>query len=94
MKNLIIASTSTLHGGAYLEYLLPELEVHFSNCKSILFVPYARPGGISHEDYTAKVATAFAEINIEVKGIHEYEDPALAIRKAEGIFTGGGNDFK
>ena len=93
MKNLIIASTSTLHGGAYLEYLLPELEVHFSNCKSILFVPYARPGGISHEDYTAKVATAFAEINIEVKGIHEYEDPALAIRKAKGIFTGGGNTF-
>ena len=26
MKNLIIASTSTLHGGSYLDYLLPVLK--------------------------------------------------------------------
>jgi dipeptidase E len=93
MKNLIIASTSTLHGGDYLEYLLPELAIHFKNCKSILFIPYARPGGISHEDYTSKVKDAFEKINIDVKGIHEYESVTNAIENAEGIFTGGGNTF-
>lgn len=93
MKNIIIASTSTLHGGEYLEYLLPELSKHFKHCKTILFVPYARPSGISHEEYTAKASLAFAKINIAVKGIHEFENPISAIENAEGIFTGGGNTF-
>jgi dipeptidase E len=92
-KNAIIASTSTLHGGDYLEYLLPELKLHFANCKTILFIPFARPGGISHEDYTTKVDSAFAKINKEVKGIHEFDDYSSAIKNAEGIFTGGGNTF-
>lgn len=93
MKNIIIASTSTLHGGDYLEYILPELSVHFEHCKTILFIPFARPGGISHDEYTAKVALAFAKINKGVKGIHEFEDFSKAIKNAEGIFTGGGNTF-
>lgn len=93
MKNIIIASTSTLHGGNYLEYLLPALQSHFNNCKSILFIPYARPGGISHDEYTQKVSSAFETLTISVKGIHEFENPEEAIQNAEGIFTGGGNTF-
>jgi dipeptidase E len=93
MKNCIIASTSTLYGGIYLDYLLPELKLHFKNCKSILFIPYAQPSGLSYDDYTNRVAVAFAELNIAVKGIHEFEDPKAAIEQSEGIFTGGGNTF-
>ncbi|WP_181954053.1 dipeptidase PepE [Flavobacterium cellulosilyticum] len=93
MKNIIIASTSTLHGGDYLDYLLPELKVHFKDCKTILFIPFARPGGISYEEYTSKVALAFGKIDKNVKGIHEFEDVTKAITNAEGIFTGGGNTF-
>jgi dipeptidase E len=93
MKNCIIASTSTLHEGEYLEYLLPELQSHFKNCETILFIPFARPSGISHDEYTSKVATAFAKINKTVKGVHQFENPKEAVQKAEGIFTGGGNTF-
>ena len=93
MKNAIIASTSTLANEDYLQYLLPELELLFSQCKTILFIPYARPGGISHEEYTEKVQTAFEKINKKVVGIHEFDNPENAIRQAEGIFTGGGNTF-
>jgi dipeptidase E len=93
MKNCIIASTSTLYGGSYLDYLLPELKLHFENCKLILFIPYAQPGGLSYEEYTDRVSKAFAKLNIEVKGIHEFENPIAAIEEAEGIFTGGGNTF-
>lgn len=93
MKSIIIASTSTLHGGSYLDYLLPTLQEHFRDCKTILFIPYARPSGISHEAYTQKVTEAFDKINISVKGIHEFENPQSAIKSAEGIFTGGGNTF-
>ena len=93
MKKLILASTSTLHGGDYLDYLLPTLESHFSNCKTLLFIPYARPGGLSYKDYTKKVSDTFAKINITVKGIHEFDNAAEAVKNAEAIFTGGGNTF-
>ena len=93
MKKVILASTSTLYGGDYLDYLLPTLSKHFSSCKTLLFIPYARPGGISHSDYTKKVHDTFAKINIKVNGIHEYDNTTEAIQKAEAIFTGGGNTF-
>jgi dipeptidase E len=93
MKKLIIASTSTLHGGNYLEYILPVLQHHFSKVSTLLFVPYAQPGGISYDDYTNIVKKAFASINIDVKGIHEFSNPIKALENAQGIFTGGGNTF-
>jgi dipeptidase E len=93
MKNLIIASTSTLFGGGYLDYIMPELETLFADANTVLFIPYARPGGISHEDYTAKASEAFAKIGKEIAGLHEFDNPVEAIQKAEGIFTGGGNTF-
>lgn len=93
MKKLIIASTSTLHGGNYLEYLLPALQEHFKNCKSLVFVPYARPGGISHDNYTQRAASFFAKLSISVKGAHEFNNPAQALTDAEAVFTGGGNTF-
>lgn len=93
MKNIIIASTSTLHNGHYLDYLLPELQTLFTNCREVLFIPYARPSGISHDEYTKKVSEAFAKINILVRGIHEFENPITALENAKGIFTGGGNTF-
>lgn len=93
MKNLIIASTSTLHGGDYLEYILPTLEQHFANSETIIFIPYARPGGMSHDEYTERVQLAFSKINKKIVGLHTFENPMEAIQKAEGVFTGGGNTF-
>ena len=93
MKNLIIASTSTVYGLGYLEYLLPTLKEHFKNTDTVIFIPYARPGGISHDEYTDKVAGAFEKIGKKVVGLHTFENPAEAISNAQGIFTGGGNTF-
>ena len=93
MRNIIIASTSTIHESGYLEYITEELKVFFKDAKTILFIPYARPGGISHIAYTAIAYNAFSKIGIKVKGIHEYENPVEAIKKADGIFVGGGNTF-
>jgi len=93
MKKIIIASTSTLHNGGYLEYLFPVLRTHFEGVKNLIFIPYARPSGLTHSAYTEKVREAFAKIDINVKGIHEFENAIDAIENAEGIFTGGGNTF-
>ncbi len=91
--NIILASTSTLYGGQYLEYLKPELEKLFADVDEILFIPFARPGGISHEEYTAKAASFFSTIGKKVRGFHEFEDKAEAINQAKAYFTGGGNTF-
>ena len=72
MKKLIIASTSTIHGSGYLEYLLPTLSSFFVDVKTLLFIPYARPGGISYDEYTQIVQNSFTKINIDVKGIHQF----------------------
>ncbi len=93
MKHIIIASTSTIYGSGYLEYLLDELNVFFKHAKHILFIPYARPNGISYDDYTTKAKDAFYKINKKVVGIHEFENPKDAITNAEAIFVGGGNTF-
>jgi dipeptidase E len=94
MRKMIIASTSTVFGSGYLAYLLPTLQVHFKSVKTVLFIPYARPGGISYDDYTAVATKAFSALDIHVKGIHEFENPKQAILNAEGIFIGGGNTFE
>ena len=94
MKKLIIASTSTVHGKGYLEYILPELAIFFKGIEEIVFIPYARPGGIDYDGYTTIVKKAFSSIHINVKGIHEFKSSIDAIKNAQGIFTGGGNTFE
>ncbi len=93
MENAILASTSTLHGQNYLEYLLPEITTLFQDCSEIIFIPFARPGGISHQDYTEHVQKALGKLPFRVKGLHEFQDPVKALNECDGIFTGGGNTF-
>ncbi|QNL48269.1 dipeptidase PepE [Olivibacter sp. SDN3] len=93
MKNVILASTSTLYGEAYLTYLKEEITSLFNNVSELIFIPFARPGGISYELYMQNVSNFFALLNIRVKGLHDFQDPAEAINMAQGIFTGGGNTF-
>lgn len=89
----IIASTSTIHGSSYLEYLLPVLKSHFEGVDEILFIPFARPGGISHQEYTAKASFGLQSCVKKVRGIHEFKNKQEAISKAKAIFVGGGNTF-
>jgi dipeptidase E len=94
MKNLIIASTSTVFKGSYLDYLLEATLVDFySETNEIIFIPYARPGGISHDEYTLIASEAFKKINKIVVGIHTLKNPLEALKSSKGVFTGGGNTF-
>lgn len=93
MKNLIVASTSTVFGGEYLDYLTQEMADLFKDTKEVIFIPYARPGGISHDEYTAKAEKVFKKIGKKLIGLHTFKDPVEAIKKAKGAFTGGGNTF-
>ncbi|RLJ67292.1 dipeptidase E [Lacinutrix venerupis] len=93
MRSIIIASTSKVFGGETLDYILEDLKNHFKNTDEILFIPYARPGGISHEEYTQKVKEPFNLIDKKIIGIHEFKNPIKALKEAKGIYVGGGNTF-
>lgn len=91
--NILLASTSTLYGGNYLEYLTEEIRELYKGINEILFIPFARPSGITHEEYTAKVQEFFTQFDITVFGLHEFVDKKEAVKNAKGYFTGGGNTF-
>ena len=91
---MFIASTSTVHGEAYLEYILPDLKEFFRGINEVLFVPYARPGGINYDAYTTITKKAFSLIDVAIKGIHEFDNPKKAVNNATAIFIGGGNTFE
>ena len=93
MKNLIVASTSTVFGGNYLDYLTEEMAELFKDTEEVIFIPYARPGGISHDEYSAKAAKAFDKIGKKLIGLHTFSNPVEALKNAKGAFTGGGNTF-
>lgn len=93
MKKIILASTSTIYGSEYLDYILPTLELFFKDIDEILFIPYARPGGVTFQEYTNIVKKSFSKIRINVRGIHEFNDTIQAVQNSQAIFTGGGNTF-
>ena len=90
---LLIVSTSTVFGKPYLSYLKDECADFFKQSKKILFIPFARPGGISHDEYTSKAKVFFEDLGFEFKGAHEFENPEDGCNWAEGFFIGGGNTF-
>lgn len=89
---LLVISTSTIYGSGYLAYIRDEIN-DFLQTDELLFIPYARPSGISHDDYTSNVKEALSPFGIRVSGVHEYEDAKAAVRQAKAIFIGGGNTF-
>ena len=92
MKKMLLASTSTIFGQKYLEYLHNEIKNIFLGCKNILFIPYARPSGISHLEYTIKVKTVFNMLGLNIID-YTNENIRSNLEKCDGIFTGGGNTF-
>lgn len=93
MRNMILASSSSIHGSGYLEYLQPQLSDLFKNCNQIVFIPYAQPNGISYDEYTKIAQEGFRFMNKKVVGIHTFSNPVEAMENAEAVFIGGGNTF-
>lgn len=88
--HVLMLSSSRQGNEAYLEHAAPMIKTHLGNITSVLFIPYAGVT-VSWDDYTQKVQNALPDLN--VKGIHEYENPKEAIEQADAILVGGGNTF-
>ena len=59
MRDVLLLSTSTVHGSRFLEYAEDDIRSFFPDGATVLFVPFARPGGITHDGYTELRANAF-----------------------------------
>jgi len=93
LRDILLLSTSTVHGSGFLEYAETEIRMFFGGRSTVLFVPFARPGGTTHEAYTEVTRNRFRELGFDVIGLHEASDPVVAVRESEAVFVGGGNTF-
>lgn len=92
-RRLLLLSTSKVYGSGYLEYCDAEIRSFLEGIERLVFVPFARPSGMSHEGYTAVARERFAELEIAVTGLHEVDNVPRAVQEAEAVFIGGGNTF-
>ena len=92
-RNLLLVSSSKCHPHGYLDHCAGQAAELFAGVKEIIFVPYARPGGMTHDEYTAVARDRFKKMDIDVRGLHEFDNPVLAVQESGGAFIGGGNTF-
>ena len=90
-RQLLLISSSVVHGSGYLDHAETEIRDHLRTVQGILFVPYALK---DHEGYCAKVSTRLQAMGYRVDSIHRSSNTQEAIRNAEAIFIGGGNTFR
>lgn len=91
--NLLLVSSSRCHPHSYLDHCEEQVRALFEGVNEILFVPFARPSGMSHDAYTQVARDRFQKMGIAVSGVHQHADPIAAVLSASGVFTGGGNTF-
>lgn len=91
MRNLLLISSSRVHGSGFLEHCLAAINDHLQPVKRLLFVPYALA---DRDGYARVVASALQPIEVEVDSIHDADDPVAAVNNAQAIFIGGGNSFR
>jgi dipeptidase E len=92
-KQLLLVSSSRCHPHGYLDHCEAEVRRLFAGLTEILFIPYARPSGQTHEQYTTAARERFERMGLGLKGIHEFADRRAALAAAQGVFIGGGNTF-
>ena len=93
MKRLLLLSNSTNFGEPFLQYSIRTIQDFLgSTVSEVLFVPYAAVR-LSFSEYASRVRERFEEIGIVVTSVHETENPAAAVDRADAIVVGGGNTF-
>ncbi len=98
---LLLISNSTNAGEEYLGWPRPFIKDFCvkHGIQNLLFIPYAGMGlsieslKKSYDIYESRVAGVFKELGLNIKSIHQFEDPKKAVQEAESIVVGGGNTF-
>jgi dipeptidase E len=94
---LLLLSTSTIHGTAYLDYAESHVRAFFGPAvKRVLFVPFALQ---DRDAYAAKARERFERMGYGVDALHTPAEQSIAaaqraVEQAEALFIGGGNTFR
>ncbi len=91
MRNLLLISSSRVHGSGFLEHCLEDIRTHLDGVSKLLFVPYALA---DRDRYQAIVADSLKPLSIAVDSIHRSDNPVEAVQSAGAVFIGGGNSFR
>lgn len=78
-----------------LEYALPDLKECFTRekVKNVVVIPYAVIR-LTYDDRVNSVKESLKGMDLDIRGIHEFDDPVLAIEWADAIMVSGGNTWK
>lgn len=93
---LLLISSSTATGYAYLEYPKPYIKDFLGQqAIKIAFVPFAGlkqsyENLVGYDAYEKKIQAVFSEMGCEVNSVHRDSD---ALMNADAILVGGGNTF-
>lgn len=90
ITNILLISSSRVHGQRYMGYCESLLQDYWQGVEEILFIPFALQ---DHAAYTQKVTEALAPMGLRIKGIETTADFTAAVHEAQGIYIGGGNTF-
>lgn len=89
---LLLISSSTVHGSGYLDHAETEIRDFLgTNVQRVLYVPFALQ---NHNAYAASAQERFAKIGYELTSIHTAPNPKQLVKYAQAIFIGGGNTFR
>jgi len=88
---LLLLSNSTQHGRSMLDHAEVAVRDHLAGVSSVVFVPFALK---DHDAYTGVVAERLRALDVEVRGLNDFEDGVEAIDGAEAVYVGGGNTFR
>jgi len=91
VKNLMLISSSNVHGQGYLDHVEHEIREMLRGVQRIAFVPYAL---YDRDAYAARVRQRFERMGIGVDSIHTDSSPGLLVQQAQALFIGGGNTFR
>ena len=90
---LLLISSSTVFGSAYLDHCADEIRSLLSErrVRRVLFVPYALH---DLEAYARRARERFAAMGVSLHSISDASDPIAAVAEAETLLVGGGNTFR
>jgi len=95
-KQLLLVSSSRFQNGAYFGHCSAGLKTFLGDMgknEKVAFVPYALK---DHDEYTSKVAAAFAGMGYNLQSVHTHKTPSEFLNdpSVKAIFVGGGNTFR
>ena len=91
IRQLLLISNSTLHGGGYLDHAENEIRDFVGERTRVIFIPFAIH---DRKAYAAKAQERLRKMGLALTSVHDVSNVLRAIAEAEVIFVGGGNTFR